>query len=677
MQDRLVELNKQINWFPSHVGETRFGNWLGNARDWGISRSRFWGTPIPIWKSDDGDIICVGSSYELEKLCGLEVGSIKDLHRHFVDDIIINSNGKEYRRIDSTLDCWFESGSMPYSSLDSKGIVELLRNSTNGIEYIDTKPYIQTTDGKIHYILPADFIAEGLDQTRGWFYTLLVLSASLFDMIPFKNVIVNGLVLAEDGKKMSKRLKNYPDPMEIIKEYGSDALRLYLLGSPVTKAEELKFQKSGVHNIMKNIIIPYKNTVIFFKEYYNLYLKENLTNPIYVLTSKTITNPLNFWIIKQYRILRNEYYDFMDKYNLSSAIGVLIKLVNIINNGYVKFGRNLIKGKEGKELWAESMSTMYLIIKYLISDFKSIIPYFCEIQYLELKSIFEYNTFSDDFFTSQSIHLNDKLNQFSYLNFTEEENKFATDFDIIYNIINSIYQLRGSINMGIKKALRSVSIVIDDTFNDKFTTSYMDYLSFISDECNILDIRVLNHSVLDVKKTILPNKGLFFKLFGKSINDVYNELCALSNDELCIILKDGIYKEFTIKPELFNISYKINLKDNMDEHADYIFKDIVYGTNNLTILADKYYDEYIDKLYFYRLIATRVQRTRKYAGLHPWDKIKTYYAGNPQYVIEDEIAQQEILKITKYNLLKYNNETTFFNYYFEECDLTIYLEKIL
>jgi isoleucyl-tRNA synthetase len=223
------------------------------------------------------------------------------------------------------MDCWLESGAMPYATVGRVGIVELLEKHCtkpdSGLKFdSENKPYIQT-DNYIHddnqikpirerfSILPADFIAEGLDQTRGWFYTLLVLSASLFDMIPFKNVIVNGLVLAEDGKKMSKRLKNYPDPMEIVNEYGSDALRLYLLGSQATKAEAIKFTKSGVHDTMKDILIPLTNSIVFWKEYMNLYLKTHKTNPIFSLNvnKSKITNPINLWVIRQYSELRTEF----------------------------------------------------------------------------------------------------------------------------------------------------------------------------------------------------------------------------------------------------------------------------------------------------------------------------------------------------------------------------------
>ena len=675
LRERMVELNKQINWIPGHVGEGRFSNWLANARDWGISRSRFWGTPIPIWKSDDGDIICIGSTYELEELAGLESGSIKDLHRHFIDEIVINKNGKVYKRINDIFDCWYESGSMPYSSLGRVGIVELLRNSENGIEYIDNRPFIKTKDEEIHWILPADFIAEGLDQTRGWFYTLLVLSTSLFDMIPFKNVIVNGLVLAEDGKKMSKRLKNYPDPMEIVKEYGSDCLRLYLLNSPVVRAEPLKFSKSGVHNMMKDVIIPYKNTIVFFKEYLNLYLKENGKSPIYNLTMEKMNNPINVWIIQQYGRMRNEYYESMNKYDLKNSVTILCKLVNIINNGYIKLGRNLLKGKDGVEIWEESLSTLYYIIKYLITDFKVLMPYFCEIQYFELKKLLSENEIIDDFFEAESIHLNDRLTQNTYIKVSDDKNKLATDFDIVYNIINTIYQLRGIANLSAKKPLRTVSVVIDDTFEEKYSARYKDYISFVLDECNILDIKLLNYSALDVKKTIIPNKGLIFKKYGKTISETFNKLSTMNSDDLDLILKNGKLDDFEIDSTLFNISYEINVADS-DEGADYIFKDFLFGSYNITILIDKYYDEYIDKLYYYRLVATRVQRSRKLADLHPWDEIKTYYLGEAKYSLETELSQQIIQGITKYQLIKYDNQNVFFHNKFEEVGLTIYLEKV-
>nr|MBE5724239.1 Isoleucyl-tRNA synthetase [Cucujiformia] len=212
--------------------EKRFGNWLREARDWAVSRNRYWGTPIPIWMSaDGGEIVCVGSIAELEELTGQK---ITDLHREHVDNLEIPScipGNPPLKRVSEVFDCWFESGSMPYAQ----------------------QHYPFENLKEFEEVFPADFIAEGIDQTRGWFYTLLVISTALFDQAPFKNLIANGMVLASDGQKMSKRKKNYPDPMEVVHKYGADALRLYLISSPVVRAENLRFKEEGVRDIVKDV----------------------------------------------------------------------------------------------------------------------------------------------------------------------------------------------------------------------------------------------------------------------------------------------------------------------------------------------------------------------------------------------------------------------------------------
>lgn len=244
-KDKLLVNNAKTYWVPEFAKEKRFANWLTDARDWAVSRNRYWGNPIPLWVSDDfEEVVCVGSIKELEELSGVK--NITDIHKEFVDKITIPSKmGKgTLKRVPEVFDCWFESGSMPYAQ------------SHYPFENKDT----------FEQNFPADFIAEGIDQTRGWFYTLLVISTALFDKPPFKNLITNGLVLAQDGQKMSKRKKNYPDPSEIINKYGADAVRLYLITSPAVRGDGLKFTEAGVKDIIKDAFLPWINALKFLTQ---------------------------------------------------------------------------------------------------------------------------------------------------------------------------------------------------------------------------------------------------------------------------------------------------------------------------------------------------------------------------------------------------------------------------
>ena len=309
LHERLAKNNAGVHWTPDYVGEKRFGNWLEEARDWNISRNRFWGSCIPVWinDADPDDMICVGSIKELEELSGEKV---TDLHKHFVDKIVIKKDGKTYHRTPEVLDCWFESGSMPYAQQHYMG------------------------EGDFKDYFPADFIAEGLDQTRGWFYTLMVLGTCLFDQSPYKNVIVNGLVLAEDGKKMSKRLKNYPDPNLMLDTYGADAIRLYMIYSPVVKAESLKFSENGVKQLMRDLLIPWWNAYSFFVTYANV----DGFNDAEVVYPES-ANVLDKWIVSSMETLINDVTAAMDAYDLQKSVRPFVKFVEDLTNWYIRRSR--------------------------------------------------------------------------------------------------------------------------------------------------------------------------------------------------------------------------------------------------------------------------------------------------------------------------------------------------
>ncbi len=344
IKDQLVRTNKEINWVPENIKEGRFGKWLEGARDWAISRSRFWGTPLPVWKSEDGDAICIGSISELEELSGVKVD---DLHKHIVDSIVIKKDGKEYKRIGDVLDCWFESGSMPYASIH----------------------YPFENKQKFEQGFPAEFIAEGQDQTRGWFYTLHVLSNALFGMPSFKNVIVNGIVLAEDGKKMSKRLNNYPDPMEVMEKYGADAVRYYLMSTPVVRAENLRFSESGVDEVAKKFITIMRNVLSFYELYKE---HDDMRDP-------ALNNVLDKWIMTRLDQTLEQETEALDAYELSSAARVLQGFVTDLSTWYVRRSRDRMKivGEDRQE----ALATLRVVLETFAKMIAPFMPFLAEMLY--------------------------------------------------------------------------------------------------------------------------------------------------------------------------------------------------------------------------------------------------------------------------------------------------------
>ena len=357
LHERLAKNNSAVHWTPDYVGEKRFGNWLCEARDWNISRNRFWGSCIPVWvnEADPSDMICVGSVAELEALSGEKV---TDLHKHFVDKIVIKKDGKTYRRTPEVLDCWFESGSMPYAQ----------------------QHYMGGDNGSVDSFFPADFIAEGLDQTRGWFYTLMVLGTCLFDKSPYRNVIVNGLVLAEDGKKMSKRLKNYPDPTKMLDTYGADAIRLYMIYSPVVRAENLKFSENGVRQLMRDLLIPWWNAYSFFVTYANV---DGFDDKEVVLPESP--NVLDRWIVSSMETLIADVTAAMDAYDLQKSVRPFVKFVEDLTNWYIRRSRRRFwkSTNDGDKLCA------YRTLRYVLVQLSKVAapftPFIAEEIYRNLK----------------------------------------------------------------------------------------------------------------------------------------------------------------------------------------------------------------------------------------------------------------------------------------------------
>ncbi|HOX91600.1 MAG TPA: isoleucine--tRNA ligase, partial [Spirochaetales bacterium] len=345
----MLDANSRVRWTPEHIRDGRFGKWLENARDWAISRNRYWGNPLPIWKCDScAETVCVGSRDELEKLSGKRPD---DLHKHFVDEISWKcSCGGTMKRIPEVLDCWFESGSMPYAQ----------------VHY----PFENKKRFEEHF--PSDFICEGLDQTRGWFYTLTILAAALFDRPAFKACVVNGLVLAADGKKMSKSLRNYTDPMVVMNEFGADALRLFLMRSAVTRADDLCYSDEGVREVLKGIILPVWNAYSFFVTYANLDKAEPGEAPT------DAANPLDRWILSTCEAMVKATSEALEAYDMQAAIEPIVDFIDALNNWYIRRSRRRFWKSESDSDKAEAYATLYRVLRRLAETAAPIMPFVSE-----------------------------------------------------------------------------------------------------------------------------------------------------------------------------------------------------------------------------------------------------------------------------------------------------------
>ncbi|MBR2354902.1 MAG: isoleucine--tRNA ligase [Kiritimatiellae bacterium] len=447
LHQRLAKNNAAVHWTPDYVGEKRFGNWLEEARDWNISRNRFWGSCIPVWVNDDdpSDMICVGSAKELEELSGEKV---TDLHKHFIDKIVIKKDGKTYHRTPEVLDCWFESGSMPYAQQHYMG------------------------ENPVDDFFPADFIAEGLDQTRGWFYTLMVLGTCLFDQSPYRNVIVNGLVLAEDGKKMSKRLKNYPDPAKMLDTYGADAIRLYMIYSPVVRAENLKFSENGVKQLMRDLLIPWWNAYSFFVTYANV----DGFNDAEVVYPES-SNVLDKWIVSSMETLIADVTAAMDAYDLQRSVRPFVKFVEDLTNWYIRRSRRRFwkSTNDGDKLCA--YRTLRYVLVQLAKVAAPFTPFIAEEIYRNLKG-------AND---PESVH----LCEFPTANAAARDLALEKRMAAVQTVVELGRRLRADNDLKVRQPLSAIRIAgadvkgLEDLIMDELNVKRVEYVADETELCEV------------------------------------------------------------------------------------------------------------------------------------------------------------------------------------------------
>jgi isoleucyl-tRNA synthetase len=488
IKQEMLRANDKIRWVPEHIKEGRFGKWLENARDWAISRNRYWGTPIPVWRSDDGECIVISSVQELEARTGKKV---EDLHRHYIDHLSFTENGKVFHRIPEVFDCWFESGSMPYAQ--------------NHFPFENKQ---ETLDG-----FPADFIAEGLDQTRGWFYTLTVLAVALFDKPAFKNVIVNGIILAEDGAKMSKRLKNYPEPGLVINQYGADAVRLYLLNSPAVRAEDLRFSEKGVELILRQALIPLWNAYVFLSTYANIYQWKPHPHPAQPAAE------IDRWILSCLQKLVLDVTTSMDRYELSDATLPFVGFIDQLTNWYIRRSRKRFWSEEDSPDRRQAFETLYQVLMTLVKVAAPFVPFIADAIYLHLK----------DQADPASVHLCSFPKYHPSLRDEELERQMAS----IQTVVSIGHALRKEHKLKVRQPLQTAHVIC----SDKERLGALALKShLIEEELNVREVVFHSDESAFVTLIAKPNFRILGKKVGKLMNSAQKAIAELSKAQLNALL---------------------------------------------------------------------------------------------------------------------------------------------
>ena len=523
IKDQMLNLAEKIHWVPNHIKEGRFGKWLAGAQDWSISRQRFWGSVLPIWKCNQCDgMVVFGSKAELQDRSKTE---IIDLHKDKMDKITFPCNkcSGVMQRVPDVLDCWFESGSMPYAQLH----------------------YPFANKEKFENNFPADFIAEGVDQTRCWFYYLLVLSVALQKKIPFKNVIANGIVLAADGQKMSKRLKNYPDPQKVIDKYGADALRYYLLISPVMHADTLLFSEKGVDEIYKKVILILNNVLSFYKMYEDKSIKMHDGSQ----------NILDRWIIAKLNLLIKEVTSGMQKYDLVLAARPIAEFIKYLSTWYLRRSRSRFKGDNIDDKQNALATTKYVLhtCSKVIAPF---MPFIAEHIYLAIDA------------QKESVHLESWPEHDQKL----IDEKLLQDMEQIYILVEKGLAMREEAKIKIRQPLSKFQISNFPSASSsgprgKFQN---ELLQLLKDEINVKEIVISTEFLLDTTITPeLKQEGMFRELV-RGINALRKKQNLTINDKVVLIwqsdaqeIKQAIQK---FQQELQKSTLSEKLEEGVGEH---------------------------------------------------------------------------------------------------------------
>jgi isoleucyl-tRNA synthetase len=591
----MIEANSQILWVPDHIKAGRFGKWLEGAREWAISRNRYWGNPLPIWRCPDcGKTVCIGSRAELKEYSG--VAAIDDLHKHFVDKVTFpcskapgekNCSGI-MKRIPEVLDCWFESGAMTYAQ--------------NHYPF-ENKEFFEN-----HF--PADFISESLDQTRGWFYTLTVLAAALFKRPAFKNCIVSGIVLASDGRKMSKMLRNYTDPAELMDSYGADALRLFLVHSALLKAEDLRFSDDGVKDVLKSIILPLWNAYSFFVTYANI---DKITP---TGAPENPSNPLDRWILSVAEGLVEKCGAAMDVYDISKAIDPILEFIDLLNNWYIRRSRRRFWKNAGPDVASdtdkvEAYGTLYAVLKTLVQVASPFMPFTTDAIWQNIRSP------SDP----ESVHLSD----FPAAINDRRDNDLEFRMAAVQHAVSMGRALRSQYNIKVRQPLKSVEMV---TKNQEEKKVLREMEEIIREELNVKELIFRENEEELVAYEAKANFRVLGKELGKDMKAAAEKIAAFNQSEIQNLLEGA-----TISIELAGSNQaKKHSADITVEKLDIRRLEKpnlkVLNEGTLTVALNTEITEELSKEGDVRDLVRGVQNLRKESGLEVTDRIKLTLTGS-------------------------------------------------
>ena len=626
VKERLVELNKEINWKPKATGEGRFANWLENVNDWNLSRSRYWGIPLPIWRSEDlKEEKIVGSVEELyneikksiskgfmaeNPFKGFEIGNMSednyakiDLHKNIVDKIIlVSDSGKPMKRESDLIDVWFDSGAMPYAQLHYP---------------FENKELIDQNKA-----FPADFIAEGVDQTRGWFYTLHAIGTTVFDSIAYKNVMSNGLVLDKNGQKMSKRLGNAVDPFETLAKYGADATRWYMISNAMPW-ENLKFDIDGIDEIRRKFFGTLYNTYSFFALYANV---DN-----FKYTEKDIEDrpEIDKWILSELNLLVKEITYFYNDYEPTKVARAINTFVNDnLSNWYVRLCRRRFWKGDYTEDKISAYQTLYTCLETIAKISAPIAPFFMDRLYQDLNAVTGKNK-------AESVHLTD----FPISNESQIDTDLVEKTHLAQNITSMVFSLRKKENIKVRQPLQKVMIPVLDK---KTEEQILAVSELIKQEVNVKELNLINaDDAADlIVKQIKPNfKTLGVKL-GKDMKTIASEIQNFSSEQIANLEKEG---------KTIVAGHEITLND-----VEILAKDIpgwtITSEGKITVALDLTISDELKSEGIAREFINRVQNLRKDKDFDLMDKIsiqlenscpfKTQIEENLEYISSEVLADK-------------------------------------